>query len=119
MNCFYHPERPAVGICKQCRRGLCSSCASIADDALACIDRHEAQVAALNELERQNIIKSKRTRSDYMRNTTFYGIVGILFTSFGISQLNWLGIQAVVYLFIGLALLYASFANYMESRKYL
>jgi len=119
MNCFYHPDNSAVGICKHCQRGLCIEGASIVDDALACIDRHEAQVKALNELERQNIIKSKRTRSDYIRNTTFYGIVGVLFTGFGISQLNWLGLQAVVYLFIGFALMYAAIANYLESRKYL
>ena len=66
----------------------------------------------------RNILHSKRVGSDYVRNTIFYGIVGVLFTGFGISQLNWLGLQAVIYLLIGLALLYAAVANYLESRKY-
>lgn len=66
----------------------------------------------------RNILQSKRVRSDYLRNTIFYGVVGILFTAFGISQLNWLGLQAVVYVMIGLALLWAAVANYLESRKY-
>ena len=66
----------------------------------------------------KNIIQSKRVGSDYMRNTIFYGIVGTLFTVFGFSQLQWLGLQAVVYLMIGLSLLYAAIANYLESRKY-
>jgi len=66
----------------------------------------------------KNILQSKRVGSDYMRNTIFYGIVGILFTAFGFSQLRWLGLQAVVYLMIGLSLLYAAVANYLESRKY-
>jgi purine-cytosine permease-like protein len=69
-------------------------------------------------LMQQNILQSKRVGSDYVRNTIFYGIVGILFTGFGISQLRWLGLQAVIYLLIGLALLYAAIANYLESRKY-
>jgi purine-cytosine permease-like protein len=69
-------------------------------------------------LMQKNIIQSKRVGSDYMRNTIFYGIVGILFTAFGFSQLQWLGLQAVVYLMIGLSLLYAAVANYLESRKY-
>jgi hypothetical protein len=56
--------------------------------------------------------------SDYVRNTIFYGSVGILFTAFGASQLKWLGLQAVVYLLIGLALVWAAVANYLESRKY-
>ena len=66
----------------------------------------------------RNILQSKRVGSDYLRNTIFYGVVGILFTAFGISQLNWLGLQAVVYAVIGLALLWAAVANYLESRKY-
>ena len=66
----------------------------------------------------RNILQSKRVGSDYLRNTIFYGIVGILFTAFGISQLQWLGLQAVVYAVIGLALLWAAVANYLEGRKY-
>jgi len=66
----------------------------------------------------KNILQSKRVGSDYLRNTIFYGVVGILFTAFGGSQLRFLGLQAVVYLAIGLALLWAALANYLESRKY-
>jgi hypothetical protein len=66
----------------------------------------------------KNILQSKRVGSDYMRNTIFYGTVGILFTAFGVSQLKWLGLQALIYLMIGLALLWAAVANYLESRKY-
>ena len=66
----------------------------------------------------KNILQSKRVGSDYVRNTIFYGIVGLLFSIFGLSQLRFLGLQAVVYLMIGLALLWAAIANYWESRKY-
>lgn len=66
----------------------------------------------------RNILQSKRVGSDYLRNTIFYGVVGLLFSAFGISQVRWLGVQALVYLAIGLALLWAAAANYLESRKY-
>jgi hypothetical protein len=118
LVCYYHPDKPAVGLCKYCQRGLCSACATPAGDSLACRNLHEEQVRALEELTKRNILQSKRVGSDYMRNTIFYGLVGILFTGFGFSQLRWLGLQAVVYLMIGLALLYAAAANYLESRKY-
>jgi len=72
----------------------------------------------MEALMQKNILQSERVGSDYMRNTIFYGIVGILFTAFGFSQLQWLGLQAFVYLMIGLSLLYAAAANYLESRKY-
>jgi len=118
MVCFYHPDKPAVGICKHCQRGLCSECVALVNDVLACKDRHEEQVRALEAMTKQNILKSKRIRSDYLRNTTFYGIVGLLFTAFGISQIQWLGLQGIVYAVIGFALLYAALANYLESRNY-
>ena len=72
----------------------------------------------METLLQKNILQSKRVGSDYLRNTIFYGVVGVLFSAFGFSQLRWLGLQAVVYVIIGLALLWAALANYLESRKY-
>ena len=118
MNCYYHSEKPAVGLCKYCQRGLCSDCAAPAGDSLACKGLHEEQVRGMETLMQRNILQSKRVGSDYMRNTIFYGVTGVLFTTFGISQFNWLGLQALVYAAIGLALLWAAVANYVESRKY-
>ena len=85
---------------------------------MACKGMHEEQVRAMEALLKKNILQSNRVRSDYLRNTIFYGIVGLLFSAFGLSQVRWLGLQAVVYLMIGLALLWAALANYLESRKY-
>lgn len=85
---------------------------------MACRSLHEDHVRAMETLMQKNILQSKRVSSDYTRNTIFYGTVGILFAGFGISQLRWLGLQAVIYLMIGLALLWAALANYLESRKY-
>ena len=118
MVCYYHTDKAAVGLCKYCQRGVCADCAALAGDSLACKGLHEEQVEEMESLMQKNILQSKRVGSDYVRNTIFYGIVGILFAGFGLSQLRWLGLQAVIYLLIGLALLYAAIANYLESRKY-
>lgn len=88
------------------------------DDALACKDRHEGQVRALEQMTARNILQSQRVVSSYLRNAIFYGLVGVLFAGFGIMQLKWLGWQAVFFLMIGLFLLYAAGANYFEGRKY-
>lgn len=72
----------------------------------------------MEALMQKNVVQSKRVGSDYLRNTIFYGITGVLFAAFGLSQLRWLGLQAVIYLMIGLALLWAALANYFESRRY-
>ena len=72
----------------------------------------------MEALMQKNILQSKRVGSDYVRNTIFYGVVGVLFSAFGFTQLRFLGLQALIYLMIGLALLWAALANYLESRKY-
>jgi len=54
MNCFYHSETPAVGICKNCNRGICPSCASELDNGIACKSRCESAVLLINELFARN-----------------------------------------------------------------
>jgi hypothetical protein len=118
MVCYYHPDKPAVGICKHCQRGLCSECTAIVNDTLACKDRHEDQVRGLILLEERGILQAKRVGSGYLRNAIFYFLVGALFTGFGLLQYRFLGLQAVFFMLIGIFLVYASVANYIESRKY-
>jgi hypothetical protein len=118
MNCYYHPARTAIGVCKYCGRGLCTDCAATVDDTLACENRHEQQVRGLNLMQERGILQSERLRSAYTRNTIFYGLVGILFAAFGLSQVRFLGLEGVFFMMIGLFLLYAAVANYLEGRKY-
>ena len=118
MNCYYHPNQPAAGICKYCQRGLCQECTTEVDDGLACKDRHEEQVAGLSLLTNRNILQAKRIGSNYRRNAVFYFLSGSLFAGFGLYQLRFAGLQALFLLFIGLFLLYAAIANFLESRKY-
>ncbi len=118
MVCYYHPDKQAVGQCKHCQRGLCVDCAALVEDLLACRDRHEDQVRSLEEVMRRSMLQSMRIGSVYFRNAVFYGLVGILFTGFGLMQYRFLGYQAVFFMLIGAFLIYAAVANYMESRKY-
>ena len=43
MNCFYHPDRPAVTTCTDCGKGLCSECASHSTPILCpeCFDKRK------------------------------------------------------------------------------
>jgi hypothetical protein len=118
MNCYYHPTQPAVGLCKHCERGLCIDCATDVEGSLACKDRHEGQVRALDMLTARNLLQAGRIGSVYRRNAIFYGLVGFLFAGFGLTQIRWLGWQGIFLLAIGVFLLYAAVANYLESRKY-
>ncbi len=118
MVCYYHPERAAVGICKHCGRGLCLECTALVEDSLACKDRHEEQVRGSNLSAERAVQQARRIGSGYIRNTVFYGMVGLLFAGFGWMPYRFLGLQAVFFILIGLFLLYAAVANFLESRKY-
>lgn len=118
MNCYYHPNQPAVGVCKHCQRGLCIACAMDVDGSLACKDRHEEQVRDLDSLTQRNLLQVKRIGSNYRRNAVFYFLSGFLFAGFGLYQYRFAGLQALFLIFIGLFLLYAATANFLESRKF-
>jgi len=117
MKCYYHTEKDAVGLCKYCQRGLCEDCIAEVNEALACRDRHEEQVRAIERLNARSLLQSTRAASGYLRNAIFYGLVGLLFCAFGALQYRFLGLQAVFFILIGVFLLYAAAANYLESRK--
>jgi hypothetical protein len=116
MNCYYHPNQPAVGLCKHCQRGLCIECAADVDGSLACKERHEVQVRALEALTARNLLQAGRLGSVYRRNAIFYFLSGALFAGFGFYQFPFAGLQAIFLLLIGLFLLYAAVANFLESR---
>jgi hypothetical protein len=118
MHCYYHPNQPAVGLCKHCQRGLCIACAADVESSLACKGRHEEQVRDIETLTARNLLQAGRVGSIYRRNAIFYSLVGILFAGFGLLQIRWLGWQGIFLLAIGVFLLYAATVNYLESRKY-
>jgi hypothetical protein len=126
MNCYYHPDRPAVGVCKHCQRGLCAEDAALVpsttprpgDDSLACKDRHENEVREMDQWMARNILQSKRIGSVYNRNAIFYFLVGAVFSIYGYSQLRFAGLQGLFLLIVGLFLLFAAGLNFFEGRKY-
>ena len=51
MECFAHPNMPAVGICKSCGKGVCRSCAVSVDRGLACSDACKPFAESLSRLQ--------------------------------------------------------------------
>ena len=53
MNCFNHPDVPAVGICKACQKGLCMECAVDLGHGIAC-KSHQEEVGMLITIQADN-----------------------------------------------------------------
>lgn len=118
MVCYYHPDRPAIGLCKHCFRGLCPDCAILIHDQLACRNRHEEPLLRVILATNKTVLQTERISSGYLRNAIFYGLVGLVFAVLGALQYRFLGFQALVFMIIGVLLLYAAVANLLEALKY-
>lgn len=118
MLCYYHQDRPAVGICKHCQRGLCMECAAVSGEALACRNQHEVEVTRAERAARRAMLQAERVGSAYIRSAVFYGLAGSAFALLGLLQLRFLGLQALFLLLIGVFLLYAAVTNFMEGRRF-
>ena len=65
MDCFNHPDRSAVGVCKSCGRGLCHDCAVDSPNGLSC-KGCEARVRLMNKIIDNNakVMSVARRHSD-------------------------------------------------------
>jgi hypothetical protein len=78
VECYYHRSVAAVGICRNCGRGLCPECAVDLNDGLACRARCEDKVrrsiALVDAANRQR--KTPGT-------TLFLGVTGLVIVGLG------------------------------------
>lgn len=88
MLCFNHPDRQAIGICKACQRGLCRDCATDLEHGIACKDKHEAQVNALEKIVRQSEKIYSVTPKTRYAAPLFYGFMGVVFAGLGLLSGN-------------------------------
>jgi hypothetical protein len=113
MRCFYHHDAEAVGVCKNCGRGVCADCASEVDNGIACRQRCEDEVRALNRLTDRSKLAYGRARSAYVRIALFYFVVGLAFMIAGMfnwHRLAW-GLTPAGVIFTVMAFLHYSMAR--------
>ncbi|HJZ56209.1 MAG TPA: hypothetical protein VKE74_14680 [Gemmataceae bacterium] len=83
MNCSTHPAIPAVGICKWCGKGRCSSCAIDTGDGLACRGHCEDRVHLAVRILLNNARVMKMVNAQ-TRSTALYSLLcGALFLAIG------------------------------------
>ena len=83
MNCFFHPDRPALGLCKSCGRGLCQDCLAEVPDGLACKNRCKERVQFINRITDSNRQVLAATNVHVRTATVFTLAFGVLFCLFG------------------------------------
>jgi hypothetical protein len=115
VRCFYHRGADAVGMCKSCGRGLCPVCAAEIANGLACRDRCEDEVRALNWIIDRNKTAYKKTSGAYLRVAAFYLIVALVFLTAGVF--DWRGL-AWILIPGGAIFIVSAFLHFSTARKF-
>jgi hypothetical protein len=79
MQCYYHSDHEAIGLCKACQRGLCRDCAVDLEVALACRDRHEPAVRTLIQINQNAAAFGTSFRKSRFFAPGFFILMGLLF----------------------------------------
>jgi hypothetical protein len=113
MNCFNHPDKPAIGFCKSCCKGLCPDCAAVLPNGLACRNACEGRVVLINGLidDHPKVVSAanRQVRASGLfilllgtvlmlfgfvpmlisgnTGTLFMGIIGLFFAVYGVLRL--------------------------------
>jgi hypothetical protein len=80
MKCFYHTNVDAVAVCKNCGKGLCVECATEVGKGIACKNRCEADVEAINKIFQENKKAFDNYRNAYSLSAVWVGLIGIGFS---------------------------------------
>ncbi|NVO10811.1 MAG: hypothetical protein HXX16_12665 [Bacteroidales bacterium] len=106
MKCFNHPTIDAIGICKNCNKGLCKDCLTEVENGIACTSTCIEEVKLINSLIKRNKKSYKTASGAYYRNAFIYAFFGLVFIVFGIISDGLMAFTIIigVVFFIGAAL---------------
>jgi len=117
VNCFYHPQVPAVGICKYCQKGLCTECAVDLGHGITC-KHHKAEVNELYDIHFMNKQSARNMSRVYKQSAVAMSFMGIAGVVGGLI----IGRSGLVLVAIGigcifLAIAFSIYANRMNKEK--
>ncbi len=115
MKCFYHNNKDAIGICKNCSKGLCKECVTEIDKSIACKNKCEMDVKLINRMMMASM-KVIEARNPYWRSIFMSGGFSIICFVFGFIFLKTKGLGLF---FISMAILFfiSTIFTYLLQKK--
>ncbi len=90
MNCFNHPDRSSIGMCKSCCKGLCRECALELENGLACKEvQCEDRVKIMNRLLGNQTRILAAARSQSWMQAVLLVAMGAIILGFGLLVVSW------------------------------
>lgn len=87
MNCFNHHDKPAIGFCKSCCKGLCADCVVPLLNGLACRNACEDRVDLINQIIDNNQKVISAANVQVRSSGLFILLLGAVFCLFGFLPL--------------------------------
>lgn len=109
MKCFNHPETDAVGICKNCSKGLCKACLTELENGIACTETCVEETRQINALINRNKKVYQTTSGAYSRNSLIYAGLGLVFIVFGLITEGLLYFMVIVGLIFFVGAIFSAF----------
>ena len=86
MHCFNHHDTTALGICKNCNKGICKECLTEVDNGLACTSTCIEDVKFLNTMIMKHKYSSKTLASTQYKSAFIYAAFGLAFMVYGFNS---------------------------------
>jgi hypothetical protein len=118
MKCYYHTSTDAVAICKNCSRGVCQECAVDVVNGIACKDKCESEVKAVNQMISRGKTAYQKTSAAYSRNAIVYLMLGALFVAVGGVEVRTRAFLGWFLILGGAVFLIGSILNYSTGKKF-
>lgn len=91
MHCFNHQTKEAIGLCRNCFKGLCQECCQKNEDHLACSENCAQKVNEVEEINERakNIYGVGKFASKHRLSLSvmLFFCMGALFSFWGISDM--------------------------------
>ena len=119
MNCYNHPELPALGICKSCGKGLCRECIAEVPDGLACKNHCEDRVIFINRIIDTNKQALTAANVQVRSGTVFMVLTGLIFCAFGFIPYFVYGQKGAIFMgLVGIVFLASGLLRLRPKAKY-
>jgi len=119
MRCFYHSDQEAVGICKNCHRGICIECFQEVGDGLACKGRCEPQVEKLNTLLKLSSRSHLTVGRTYLQSAPLIGFFGICVLMMGTFMIQRAALFGYGIVGVGAIFILMAVQRYFFGRSYI
>jgi len=114
MKCYNHRETDAIGICKNCNKGLCKDCVTEIENGLACTATCIDEVEQINALINKSKLSHATAAGSYNRSAYISGSMGVIFILWGIKTEGVTGFLTAM----GVLFIIASVFSFIAAKKY-